>query len=93
MRPIHLARLDKTRPVLVLARNGEPSTGSPWWSDTLNVRPGQSFDIAFRADNPGVWMDHCHNLDHAADGMVMHLAYAGVYSPFEVGHSSGNRPE
>jgi FtsP/CotA-like multicopper oxidase with cupredoxin domain len=79
--------------VLVLARNGEPSTGSPWWSDTLNVWPGQSFDIAFRADNPGLWMDHCHNLDHAATGMTTHLAYAGVQSPFQVGRTSGNKPE
>ena len=24
------------------------------------------YDIAFVADNPGIWMDHCHNLPHAA---------------------------
>lgn len=79
--------------VLVLSRNGTPSTGSPWWSDTLNVRPGESFEIAFRADNPGVWMDHCHNLDHAATGMMMHLAYTGVSTPYEMGRASGNTPE
>ena len=63
---------------LVLSRNGEPVTGSPWWTDTLNVAPGQVFEFAFVADNPGVWMDHCHNFNHAAAGMVMHLAYTGV---------------
>ncbi|MET0134173.1 MAG: multicopper oxidase family protein [Kibdelosporangium sp.] len=78
---------------LVLSRNGKPSTGSPWWVDTLDVRPGEVFELAFAADNPGMWMDHCHNLDHAAQGMVMHLAYEGVYSPYEVGHESGNVPE
>lgn len=59
--------------MLVLSRNGKPVTGSPWWTDTLNVTPGETYEVAFRADNPGLWMDHCHNLDHAALGMTMHL--------------------
>ena len=79
--------------VLVLSRNGEPVNGSPWWADTLNVAPGESYEVAFRADNPGIWMDHCHNLDHAAEGMTMHLGYEGVTTPFEVGRETGNRPE
>ena len=79
--------------VLVLSRNGEPVGGSPWWADTLNVAPGESYEVAFRADNPGIWMDHCHNLDHAAQGMTMHLGYEGVTTPFKVGEETGNRPE
>jgi FtsP/CotA-like multicopper oxidase with cupredoxin domain len=79
--------------VLVLSRNGEPVNGSPWWADTLNVAPGESYEVAFRADNPGIWMDHCHNLDHAAEGMTMHLGYEGVTTPFEVGRQTGNHPE
>jgi FtsP/CotA-like multicopper oxidase with cupredoxin domain len=79
--------------ILVLSRNGAAITGSPWWADTLNVAPGERYEVAFRADNPGIWMDHCHNLDHAADGMVMHLAYEGVTSPFEVGPATPNHPE
>jgi FtsP/CotA-like multicopper oxidase with cupredoxin domain len=79
--------------VLVLSRNGRPITGSPWWADTLNVEPGEIYEVAFRADNPGVWMDHCHVLDHAAEGMMMHLVYEGVVTPFEAGEATGNRPE
>ncbi|WP_201386435.1 multicopper oxidase family protein [Ktedonobacter sp. SOSP1-85] len=79
--------------MLVLSYNGRPVTGSPWWVDTLNVAPGESYDVAFRADNPGIWMDHCHNLDHAAAGMILHLGYEGVSSPFEVGHDTINQPE
>lgn len=79
--------------VLVLSRNGVRSTGSPWWSDTLNVRPGEDFVVAFRADNPGIWMDHCHDLQHAADGFVLHLAYDGVRTPFRIGTGTPNRPE
>ena len=38
--------------VLVLSRNGEPVNGSPWWADTLNVAPGESYEVAFRAITP-----------------------------------------
>ncbi len=79
--------------VLVLSRDGVPASGSPWWSDTLNVRSGETYVVAFRADNPGLWMDHCHNLRHAADGLTMHVAYAGVSTPFEVGAAHHNTPE
>jgi FtsP/CotA-like multicopper oxidase with cupredoxin domain len=78
---------------LVLSRNGQAATGSPWWVDTLNVDQGDTYVVAFRAGTPGIWMDHCHNLGHAAAGLTMHLAYAGVTTPFEVGASHHNEPE
>jgi hypothetical protein len=37
-------------------------------------------------------MDHCHNLPHAAQGLVAHLMYEGVTTPYRVGHQ-GNHPE
>jgi FtsP/CotA-like multicopper oxidase with cupredoxin domain len=61
------------------------TTGSPLWLDTFDVRPGEVWRVAFRADNPGIWMNHCHNLDHASQGMVLHLSYEGVGSPEGVG--------
>ncbi len=79
--------------VLVLSRNGVKSDGSPWWSDTLDVLPGDTYEIAFVADNPGLWMDHCHNLTHAVTGMSMHLMYEGITSPYEVGSDTLNHPE
>ncbi|HET6921358.1 MAG TPA: multicopper oxidase family protein, partial [Jiangellaceae bacterium] len=79
--------------VLVLTRNGTAAGGSPWWTDTLNVAPGETYEVAFLADNPGVWMDHCHDLNHAADGFVMHLGYEGVTTPYAVGDDTGNVPE
>jgi FtsP/CotA-like multicopper oxidase with cupredoxin domain len=78
---------------VVVARNGVAATGSPWWVDSLNVRDGESYDIAFVADNPGVWMDHCHNLKHATDGMVAHLMYEGVTTPYTIGRGTSNHPE
>ncbi|MDQ6418752.1 multicopper oxidase family protein [Paenibacillus sp. LHD-117] len=79
--------------MLVLSRNGETVSGSPWWSDTLDVAPGEVYEVAFLANNPGLWMDHCHNLTHAAAGMTMHLMYDGVTSPFEIGSDVANHPE
>jgi hypothetical protein len=38
-------------------------------------------------------MDHCHNLTHAAEGLVAHLMYEGVTTPFKVGGKVGNQPE
>ncbi|MGW7679341.1 multicopper oxidase family protein [Kribbella sp. NPDC054772] len=79
--------------VVVLSRNGTKATGSPWWTDSLNVEDGESYEVAFVADNPGIWMDHCHNLPHAAQGLVTHLMYAGVSTKFHLGGGPGNQPE
>jgi len=38
-------------------------------------------------------MDHCHNLRHAADGLTMHVMYAGVATPFKIGDAANNEPE
>jgi len=64
--------------VLVLSRDGRPVRGSPLWMDTFDVRPGEVWVVGFRAANPGLWMNHCHNLAHAAQGMAVHLVYEGV---------------
>ena len=78
---------------VVISRNGVPATGSPWWVDSLEVRTGETYEIAFVADNPGLWMDHCHNLPHAAEGLVAHLMYDGVTSSYEIGGEADNEPE
>ncbi|BFU43579.1 multicopper oxidase family protein [Krasilnikovia sp. MM14-A1004] len=78
---------------VVLSRNGTAATGSPWWVDSLDVADGDTYEIAFIADNPGIWVDHCHNLQHAAEGLLAHLAYQGVSTPYRVGGAAGNQPE
>ena len=55
--------------------------------------PGETFEVALKADNPGIWMDHCHNLFHAGAGMVMHLMYENVQTPFVAGLATRNNPE
>ncbi len=78
---------------VVLSRDGVAATGSPWWVDSLHVDPDETYEIAFLADNPGVWMDHCHNLPHAVEGLVAHLMYEGVGTPYRVGGEPDNQPE
>jgi FtsP/CotA-like multicopper oxidase with cupredoxin domain len=44
------------------------------WKDTVNVPAKSSLDIAVAFDErPGMWMFHCHILDHAEAGMMGHL--------------------
>jgi FtsP/CotA-like multicopper oxidase with cupredoxin domain len=77
----------------VLAKNGHPLTGSPVHTDTVLVGPHETWDVAFKADNPGIWMLHCHILEHAASGMSMTINYDGIYTPYTMGTRSGNIPE
>ena len=79
--------------VVVLARNGVAATGSPWWVDSLNVLANETYDVAFVADNPGLWMDHCHNLKHAAQGMIAHVMYEGFDTPYRISGPADNQPE
>ena len=79
--------------VVVLARDGVAASGSPWIVDSLDLHPGERYDVAFLADNPGIWSDHCHTLPHAVDGLVAHVMYEGVTTPFTIDGEAGNRPE
>ena len=46
----------------------------PEWKDTVNVPVKSSIRIAVDFDErPGIWMYHCHILDHAEVGMMGHL--------------------
>ena len=36
----------------------------PFRCDTINVAPGERWDVIVVADNPGVWAFHCHILSH-----------------------------
>jgi FtsP/CotA-like multicopper oxidase with cupredoxin domain len=65
----------------VVAKDGNPVPGKPQIRDTVEVSPGQRVDIILKADNPGVWPFHCHNLLHVANdniypgGMLTFIKY------------------
>jgi FtsP/CotA-like multicopper oxidase with cupredoxin domain len=58
--PMHLHGMHMT----VIAKDGWP-TPAPWRCDTLNVAPGERYDVIVNCNNPGTWAFHCHILPHA----------------------------
>lgn len=48
----------------VVAQDGAPLP-QPYLCDTLNLAPGQRFDVIIECTEPGVWAFHCHILTHA----------------------------
>jgi FtsP/CotA-like multicopper oxidase with cupredoxin domain len=43
--------------------------------DTAIVLPHRKLVADFYADNPGLWMLHCHNQYHSESGMMTVLGY------------------
>jgi FtsP/CotA-like multicopper oxidase with cupredoxin domain len=64
--PMHLHGLAQT----VFAKDGWPLP-QPFKCDTLNIAPGERWDVTVLCDEPGIWAFHCHILTHAesAHGM------------------------
>jgi FtsP/CotA-like multicopper oxidase with cupredoxin domain len=58
--PMHLHGM----PQLVIAHDGY-LTPMPYMCDTLNIAPGQRYEVLVDATEPGVWAFHCHILNHA----------------------------
>jgi FtsP/CotA-like multicopper oxidase with cupredoxin domain len=61
--------------------------------DTVNVKPGEEYEIAFIVDNPGNWMFHCHKLKHTAAGMVTKVKYENYELHFTPDEDAGNHGE
>jgi manganese oxidase len=64
--PMHLHGMHQT----VIAKDGWDQP-APWKCDTLNIAPGERYDVVVNCNNPGTWAFHCHILPHAesAHGM------------------------
>ncbi len=43
--------------------------------DTAILLPRRSLTVEFEADNPGLWMLHCHNVYHSEHGMMTVVGY------------------
>lgn len=74
--PMHLHGL----PQLVFAKDGW-NLPQPFMCDTINVAPGERWDVIVDCTDPGVWAFHCHILSHAETehgmyGMVTALIVA-----------------
>ena len=58
--PMHLHGL----PQLTFAKDGW-NLPQPYMNDTVNVAPGERWDVLVDCTEPGVWAFHCHILSHA----------------------------
>ena len=58
--PMHLHGMHMT----VIDKDGWPQP-QPWKCDTLNIAPGERWDVIVNCNNPGTWAFHCHILPHA----------------------------
>ncbi len=64
--PMHLHGMYQ----LVFAKDGM-TLPAPYYADTLNIAPGERYDVLIECEEPGLWAFHCHILTHAesAHGM------------------------
>ena len=70
-------------PFVAVARDGETLAPSARFkADTINVGPGQRYDVIWTALKPGKWMIHCHishhttnnnTEQHGGGGLMMHI--------------------
>ncbi|KAJ2831251.1 hypothetical protein FBU31_002313 [Coemansia sp. 'formosensis'] len=73
----HAFQITEYGPADLLApvnRTADPvvkNIGVPAKRDTMVIPPYQYIKVRFRADNPGVWLLHCHMDIHFALGMAM----------------------
>jgi len=78
----------------ILSKDDIPFTGAPIWKDTLLIKPGEKYVIAFKADNPGNWVQHCHELHHASAGMMQKIIYSDYKSSYTPDpNNTVNKPE
>ncbi|HSS95782.1 MAG TPA: multicopper oxidase domain-containing protein [Terriglobales bacterium] len=64
--PMHLHGLEQ----LVFAKDGW-ALPQPYTCDTLNIAPGERYDVIVNCHTAGAWAFHCHILTHAESAMGM----------------------
>jgi FtsP/CotA-like multicopper oxidase with cupredoxin domain len=66
-------------PFTVVARDGETLPESArFQADTVNVGPGQRYDVIWPARKPGKWLIHCHIPHHTANNNVEEKGGGGL---------------
>jgi FtsP/CotA-like multicopper oxidase with cupredoxin domain len=68
--PVHLHGMT----FKVLASNRKPII--PYFTDTYLLGKNERARVALVADNPGVWMFHCHVIDHMETGLMASIEVA-----------------
>ena len=53
-------------------------------ADTVNVGPGQRYDVVWTARKPGKWLVHCHIPHHTANNNVENKGGGGLMIVLDV---------
>ena len=65
-------------PFEVVALAGAALPRPPGISDTINVGPGQRWDVIWTARRPGKWLVHCHIPHHTTNNNVEEKGAGGL---------------
>jgi len=78
-------------PFVVVARDGETlPPAERFKADTINVGPGQRYDVIWTALKPGKWMIHCHISHHTTNNNTEQEGGGGLMMHIEVGGDPTN---
>ncbi|MDD5579984.1 MAG: DUF4396 domain-containing protein [Methylobacter sp.] len=77
-------------PFEVVARDGLTLTvGARFMADTINVAPGQRYDVVWTARKPGRWLVHCHIPHHMANNNQEQMGGGGLMMVLDVPDVNG----
>lgn len=72
-------------PFTVVARDGyDLKPSARFEADTVNVGPGQRYDVLWTARRPGAWLVHCHIPHHTTNNNVEHHGGGGLMMVLDV---------
>jgi FtsP/CotA-like multicopper oxidase with cupredoxin domain len=66
-------------PFRIVATDGQPAPeGAQLLKDTVNVAPGERYDVVWEAREPGKWLLHCHINHHVTNNNVEEQGGGGL---------------
>ena len=72
-------------PFKIIATDGNPvPEAAQWEKDTVNVAPGERYDVIWTAREPGKWLIHCHIGHHTTNNNVEEQGGGGLTMLIEV---------
>ena len=72
-------------PFTVIATDGVPiPEAARYEKDTINVAPGERYDVIWTAREPGKWLLHCHVNHHTTNDNVEEKGGGGLMMIIEV---------
>ena len=72
-------------PFRIVETDGNPvPPAGQWVKDTVNIAPGERYDVVWTAHEPGKWLLHCHISHHTTNDNVEVAGGGGLMLIIEV---------